>query len=66
MHGILVTANIATGQFEAARRGLDEQVVPRFLEDARVVLPALLPATHQQPAHRAGASIEKRALAGLW
>jgi hypothetical protein len=29
MHGVLVTANIAAGQFEAARQGLHEQVLPR-------------------------------------
>ena len=29
MHGVLVTANIASGQFEAARKGLREEVLPR-------------------------------------
>jgi hypothetical protein len=29
MHGVLVTAKIAAGQFDAARKGLQEQVLPR-------------------------------------
>lgn len=32
MHGVLVTANIAAGQFESARKGLREQVLPRVKE----------------------------------
>ena len=29
MYGVLVTVNIASGQFEAAKKELNEQVVPR-------------------------------------
>lgn len=38
MHGVLVTANIANGQFQAARKGLREEVIPRVRKAPSLVM----------------------------
>lgn len=37
MHGVLVMANIAAGQFDMARKGLHDEVIPRVKKAAGLV-----------------------------